>query len=227
MSIVMQRILLSLIVVLVISSGTALSQNIPGCGKDTDCKGERICVRGECVDPVQAKPLLSKPTAAVGVPSRFASVAIVPMTCTRCSPGPQDWETYPHGNVKVVTSNGGSILLTHDGQARLPALSPDGSLVGWVTGSHGIAEHGETVLLSTDLVLWREEKKSRIHRDGFIHRWSFCDGGAHVALATGPVRDVRFYSLYDARSGKLLESHDWSDYEGKQKPAWMRTVSRE
>lgn len=23
----------------------------PGCGKDTDCKGDRICEKGECVDP--------------------------------------------------------------------------------------------------------------------------------------------------------------------------------
>ncbi|MEI7703082.1 MAG: hypothetical protein WCK73_00635 [Deltaproteobacteria bacterium] len=22
-----------------------------GCGKDTDCKGDRICVKGECIDP--------------------------------------------------------------------------------------------------------------------------------------------------------------------------------
>jgi hypothetical protein len=24
---------------------------LTGCGKDTDCKGERICVKGDCVDP--------------------------------------------------------------------------------------------------------------------------------------------------------------------------------
>jgi outer membrane biosynthesis protein TonB len=24
---------------------------LTGCGKDTDCKGDRICVKGECVDP--------------------------------------------------------------------------------------------------------------------------------------------------------------------------------
>ncbi len=27
-----------------------------GCGKDTDCKDNRICVEGECVDPVSANP---------------------------------------------------------------------------------------------------------------------------------------------------------------------------
>ena len=24
---------------------------LPGCGKDTDCKGERVCEAGRCVDP--------------------------------------------------------------------------------------------------------------------------------------------------------------------------------
>ena len=30
--------------------GTAPAGGVVGCGKDTDCKGERICVRGACVD---------------------------------------------------------------------------------------------------------------------------------------------------------------------------------
>lgn len=28
---------------------------LAGCGKDTDCKGARICVKGECVDPPEKK----------------------------------------------------------------------------------------------------------------------------------------------------------------------------
>lgn len=28
---------------------------LTGCGKDTDCKGARICVKGECVDPPEKK----------------------------------------------------------------------------------------------------------------------------------------------------------------------------
>ena len=31
------------------------------CGRDTDCKGDRICVRGDCVDPLPREP---EPTAA-------------------------------------------------------------------------------------------------------------------------------------------------------------------
>jgi len=33
-------------------SGPALPPaEAPGCTKDTDCKGSRICAKGECVDP--------------------------------------------------------------------------------------------------------------------------------------------------------------------------------
>jgi hypothetical protein len=31
--------------------GTPAAPCLTGCGKDTDCKGERICAKGECVDP--------------------------------------------------------------------------------------------------------------------------------------------------------------------------------
>jgi hypothetical protein len=30
---------------------TAASPCLSGCGKDTDCKGDRICVKGSCQDP--------------------------------------------------------------------------------------------------------------------------------------------------------------------------------
>jgi outer membrane protein assembly factor BamB len=39
-----------------------------GCGKDTDCKGERVCVEGECVEPVSdpeaSRPAPSQPEVA-------------------------------------------------------------------------------------------------------------------------------------------------------------------
>lgn len=148
--------------------------------------------------------------------ARFTRVAIVERHCDKCDRGFQDWDVYPHGDVRVdhpvIVSNrnapgssaAASDLLTSGGQARLPAIGPDRATIGWVTGAHGRAEHGETVLLSTDLVLWRNGEVVRIHRDGFIHRWTFCNKGLHVFLETGPVRDVRYYSLYEAATGKLL-----------------------
>lgn len=35
----------------VTSSAELISSPVPGCSKDTDCKGERICERGACVNP--------------------------------------------------------------------------------------------------------------------------------------------------------------------------------
>jgi hypothetical protein len=35
---------------------TSATPCLTGCGKDTDCKGDRICVKGECVDPPPRAP---------------------------------------------------------------------------------------------------------------------------------------------------------------------------
>jgi|HubBroStandDraft_1064217.scaffolds.fasta_scaffold120092_1 hypothetical protein len=36
----------------------------PGCSKDTDCKGDRVCVQGQCADPaVKSAPPSPAPTA--------------------------------------------------------------------------------------------------------------------------------------------------------------------
>ena len=40
--------------------GTALVQQVPGCTRDIDCKGNRICRNGECVDPEPAPQAVSQ-----------------------------------------------------------------------------------------------------------------------------------------------------------------------
>ena len=35
----------------------AQAQAAAGCAKDTDCKGERVCVKGECVEPAPKAPM--------------------------------------------------------------------------------------------------------------------------------------------------------------------------
>lgn len=39
-----------------------------GCAYDTQCKGDRICQRGVCVEPGQAPPALSEPSGAPPAP---------------------------------------------------------------------------------------------------------------------------------------------------------------
>jgi hypothetical protein len=47
--------------------GEATSKSGPGCSKDTDCKGDRVCVQGQCADPAVKAASPSPPkTGAVG-----------------------------------------------------------------------------------------------------------------------------------------------------------------
>ncbi len=43
-------------------------QEMPGCGRDTDCKGTRICDQGHCVDPQSGIEFHPKPSLALGAP---------------------------------------------------------------------------------------------------------------------------------------------------------------
>ena len=47
------------------------------CSKDTDCKGDRVCTTGTCVDPVHVPPQggLPQPTSGPGVPAASAATA--------------------------------------------------------------------------------------------------------------------------------------------------------
>ena len=66
----------------------AASQVTLQCGKDTDCKGDRICDRGICTNPVtsEALPDTRMPTPEVGMGSRAADEA---------PEGPPQFKDYP------------------------------------------------------------------------------------------------------------------------------------
>jgi hypothetical protein len=59
------------------------SEGDPGCTKDSDCKGERVCVSGACVDPSMPKPEAPHvaPTDPVVVAPR-PPVAVAPKPST-------------------------------------------------------------------------------------------------------------------------------------------------
>jgi outer membrane protein assembly factor BamB len=59
-----------------------------GCGRDVDCKGARICVRGSCVDPPAASPALA-PRVALAVDAAPA-VAVTPVAQTASSTRSQE-----------------------------------------------------------------------------------------------------------------------------------------
>jgi hypothetical protein len=167
---------------------------------------------------------------AAGFAAPSASIEKVfvwPVECHVCDPGFQHWVIYPHGDVTVVYANGAKAQITHCGTCRAANVSPDHKTVGWLTGdAHVEGEHGETILLTTDLALYRGDSVFRvIHRDAFIHAWRFCSGGRQVAIASGPPRDIRFYTLYDVASGRLLASQQrW--VEGEEiTPPWAQGLA--
>ncbi len=103
---------------------------MPGCGKDTDCKGPRVCVAGACVDP-------SPPSAAVAaapLPTPEAPVArTTPPPTTRAG-------SQYHGDAKHTGRYAG----------RLPATAPhevtriatQGTVFGGVALADGVAFFG-------------------------------------------------------------------------------------
>ncbi len=69
----------------------AAADLLSGCGKDTDCKGDRICVSGKCVDPapvdlamkldLQAPPDLDPPADMTTVPDMAATCGVKGLSC--------------------------------------------------------------------------------------------------------------------------------------------------
>lgn len=73
-----------------------------GCTKDTDCKGDRVCEAGRCVNPVQASPPVAEPAPSPPPPPPPAAP-------------PVDASEYP----KVVR---------HDGKVCVQSLGADGNV---------------------------------------------------------------------------------------------------
>ena len=161
---------------------------------------------------------------AFAAEQHIAKAFVWPVKCAACDPGPQNWRIYPHGDVTIVTTSGEKILVTHDASCRGSLVSSDHTTVGWLTGpAHAGGEHGETILFTTDLVLYRGGAVLRsIHLDGFVHTWRFWNGSRQVAIASGPPRDIRTFTLYDVASGRVIASQQrWVDGE-EVIPAWAQ-----
>lgn len=81
-----------------------------GCTKDTDCKGERVCEAGRCVNPVPVAPVVQPPPPPM--PSVDAGVEVTPPPLPRRPVA----DEYP----KVVRKNGEVCVqaLTEEGVVR-------------------------------------------------------------------------------------------------------------
>lgn len=73
-----------------IESPAASPSPPPGCQFDTQCKGNRVCQSGRCVDPGQGPSVQPQPTqtgAAESVPSAQAAPADPPTLKQQCDAG--------------------------------------------------------------------------------------------------------------------------------------------
>lgn len=95
------------------------------CAKDTDCKGERICESGQCVNPQPQQALLSKP-AAIQLAPAAPSVTYVPLPVSDAGAGPFTLQQMGMGSALNYPSRAGVINL-------MEAIVEEAEYTGYVT----------------------------------------------------------------------------------------------
>lgn len=104
-----------------------------------------------------------------------------------------------------------------------PKLAPDKQSAGWLI----LQENCCTSYPIPISVAIYTAKKTRLLGDGLmVYDWCFVGEGSQVALSTGTVHGMtsRHLSLYDSRSGMLLEV--WNEEMGGALPTWAKDLSQ-
>ena len=74
------------VVLLVVWTSPSFAQQLSGCGKDTDCKGDRICVDGKCVSPTSGTATTPPETGTTTTPPATGTTTTPPATGTTTTP---------------------------------------------------------------------------------------------------------------------------------------------
>jgi hypothetical protein len=104
-----------------------------------------------------------------------------------------------------------------------PKLAPDKQSAGWLI----LRENCCTSYPIPTSVAIHTAKKTRLLGDGLmVYDWCFVGEGSQVARSTGTVHGMtsRHLSLYDSRSGMLLEV--WNEEMGEALPTWAKDLSQ-
>lgn len=64
------------------------AQTLAQCGKDTDCKGDRVCEQGQCTSPIPSAAVTARPAPAVNLTPAAPSVAYQPVLISGDQVGP-------------------------------------------------------------------------------------------------------------------------------------------
>lgn len=200
----------ALVVLVACAAGCPPPSTLPGCGKDTDCKGARICIAHACSDPPAAKTVDAAPAppvdggapdaapvdASVSLPTPVGPSSMFHVDSLHTGRSPYRAPTSaPHEVMHVAT--GGVVVSS-------PAIADDGTLV---FGSHDKSIYavdasgkilwrhatGDLVWSSPALaaggVVYAGSDDDRLYafdlKDGTV-RWQFTAGPCRVAVGVGP-----------------------------------------
>ena len=176
---------------------------LPGCGRDTDCKGSRVCDRGQCVELLKTPPV-PPPTAPPAVPvitqpGPNGPSGLVPMfrgdpQHTGRSPYhapaqvPHEvWRYATQGTVygaAAIATDGTILFGSHDHQVY--ALTPDG-LLRWKRLTGDLV--WSTPALAGGGVAYVGSDDDRVYAlgmaDGAV-RWSLSPGSCRRSVGIGP-----------------------------------------
>lgn len=194
-----------LVVASVAAACAGAQPRLPGCGKDSDCKGARICgASGRCMDAPPprspAKPAEPPPAAPSAPAAGSAHPAAGPFamfggdaqhTGRLAGPAPAQRPTelwsldlgQPITGAPTIGPDGTIYVAAHDG--KLSAVSPDGALRwSFATGDRiwstpALAEDG-TVYTGSD-----DDHLYAIDRAGAL-RWRFRVGACEPPIGFGP-----------------------------------------
>lgn len=132
------------------------------------------------------------------------------------------------GQIHILTDTGQEITparLKSQVSFGAPAVSPDGSTVGWKVeydNSEAIGVPYDPI--ASDLVLFRNRRiVHRFHAEQMLWDWKFVDGGKRLAYTEGPLHgNPTACLLRDTQSGRVIER--WFFDENAELPAWAAGI---
>ncbi len=132
----------------------------------------------------------------------------------------------PDGLAHVVDVKGRDKVIRKEREqvgVSSPKFAADKQTAGWLIESKNCCT---SYAIPTRLAIYNDRKK-RLLADGLmVYDWCFVDGGLQVAMSTGTVHGMtaRHLTLYDTRTGRLLQASDGEPDAAA--PPWARELAQ-
>ncbi|WP_147328209.1 MULTISPECIES: hypothetical protein [unclassified Duganella] len=122
-------------------------------------------------------------------------------------------------NVHVIYSNGKEKKLTKVGRATQAELSKDKRTAAWLIENTWTAE-GDVGPGSSNLTVYRDGRFLHIECQPFIRDYWFWEDGRKIGIDCGGRHFAGTLTLYDVRTGKIIESIFQPNVPYEKLPAW-------